>query len=192
MINLIKKIRNILLVKIRWRRYSIGKNFHAGLRVRLWARHTLTIGNNFYIGRDSFIETDCEIGHYVIFGNRVAIVGRYDHHYQQVGTPIRSASMIRENDYAWKGCHLVTRIGNDVWIGYGATVLQGVTIHDGAIIAAGSVVTKDVEPYSIYAGNPARKIRNRFETVDDKMNHITALFRNYGIRSSSFSLDNLN
>lgn len=53
-------------------------------------------------------------------------------------------------------------IGNDVWIGYGATVMNGVTIGDGAIIAARSVVTKDVQPYTIVGGNPAKVIRQRF------------------------------
>lgn len=53
-------------------------------------------------------------------------------------------------------------IGNDVWIGFGATVLNGVTIGDGAIIAAGAVVTKDVPPYTIVGGSPARVIRQRF------------------------------
>ncbi len=54
-------------------------------------------------------------------------------------------------------------IGNDVWIGYGATILNDVNIGDGAIIAAGAVVSKDVEPYSIVGGNPAKTIRKRFD-----------------------------
>jgi acetyltransferase-like isoleucine patch superfamily enzyme len=53
-------------------------------------------------------------------------------------------------------------IGNDVWIGYGATILSGVTIGDGAVIGARSVVTRDVPPYCIAAGNPARVLRPRF------------------------------
>jgi acetyltransferase-like isoleucine patch superfamily enzyme len=52
-------------------------------------------------------------------------------------------------------------IGNDVWIGSRVTILPGVKIGDGAIIGASAVVTKDVEPYSIVAGNPAKKIGSR-------------------------------
>ena len=53
-------------------------------------------------------------------------------------------------------------VGNDVWIGYNATIMAGVTIGDGAIIATNSTVTKDVEPYTIVGGNPAKIIKKRF------------------------------
>ena len=53
-------------------------------------------------------------------------------------------------------------IGNDVWIGYNATIMAGVKIGDGAIIATNSTVVSDVEPYSIVGGNPAREIKKRF------------------------------
>nr|WP_317164022.1 CatB-related O-acetyltransferase [Sphingobacterium faecium] len=58
-------------------------------------------------------------------------------------------------------------IGNDVWIGYNATIMSGVTIGDGAIIATNSTVIKDVEPYAIVGGNPAHEIKKRFtgETI---------------------------
>ena len=56
-----------------------------------------------------------------------------------------------------------TKIGNDVWIGEGCKIKAGITIGDGAVIGMGSVVTKNVEPYAIYAGNPARFIRSRFD-----------------------------
>ncbi|MDX2283830.1 MAG: CatB-related O-acetyltransferase [Bacteroidia bacterium] len=55
-----------------------------------------------------------------------------------------------------------TVVGNDVWIGYQATILPGVRIGDGAIIGAGAVVTRDVAPYSVAGGNPARELRKRF------------------------------
>ena len=56
-----------------------------------------------------------------------------------------------------------TLIGNDVWIGYAATIMPGIRIGDGAIIATKSVVTRDVEAYAIVGGNPAIEIRKRFE-----------------------------
>lgn len=59
-----------------------------------------------------------------------------------------------------------TIVGNDVWFGYGSTVMPGVRIGDGAIIAAGAMVTADVPPYTIVGGNPARPIRQRFADED--------------------------
>ena len=175
MITLIKKIRDIYLAKVRWRKYKIGKNFHAGARVRLWAKKNLEIGDDFYIGRDSQIETNCIIGNQVLLGNKVALVGRYDHCFQQLGTPMRFASEIRDTDYTWKGVNDMVVIEDDVWIGYGTTIMSGLTIGTGSIIAAGSVVTKSVEPYCIYGGNPAKKITERFLSSEDKLLHITKI-----------------
>ena len=56
-----------------------------------------------------------------------------------------------------------TVVGNDVWMGYQATIMPGVQIGDGAIIATKAVVTKDVPPYAVVGGNPAQTIRMRFE-----------------------------
>jgi len=61
-----------------------------------------------------------------------------------------------------------TTIGNDVWIGYGVTIMPGVTIGDGAIIATKSIVTSDVAPYTIIGGNPAKEIRKRFSPEKTK------------------------
>ena len=55
-------------------------------------------------------------------------------------------------------------IGHDVWIGHGAFILPGITVDHGAVIAAGAVVSKDVAPYDIVAGVPARPLRKRFAT----------------------------
>ena len=62
-----------------------------------------------------------------------------------------------------------TTIGNDVWIGHKATIMAGVEIGSGAIIAAHSIVTKDVEPYSIVGGNPAKTIKKRFSEEQIKL-----------------------
>lgn len=59
-----------------------------------------------------------------------------------------------------------TVIGNDVWIGWKATILPGVTIGDGAIVAAGAMVARDVPPYAVVAGNPARVVRMRFSEAE--------------------------
>jgi virginiamycin A acetyltransferase len=66
-----------------------------------------------------------------------------------------------------------TVIGNDVWIGHNATIMAGVTIGDGAIIATNSTVSRNVAPYSIVGGNPAREIRKRFD--EKKIEHLLKL-----------------
>ncbi|MCA1404267.1 acetyltransferase [Ensifer sp. IC3342] len=63
--------------------------------------------------------------------------------------------------FAWRRQNRVT-IGHDVWIGHGATILPGVTVGNGAVIGAGAVVSKDVAPYTIVGGVPAKLIRERF------------------------------
>ncbi|MEL7300827.1 MAG: DapH/DapD/GlmU-related protein [Pseudomonadota bacterium] len=63
--------------------------------------------------------------------------------------------------FAWRKDHWVT-IGHDVWIGHGVTVTAGVTIGTGAVIGAGAVVTRDVAPYTVVGGVPAREIKRRF------------------------------
>lgn len=177
MIRFLKKLRDLYLVHFRWRRHKIAGGFHAGRRVYMWGRNPIIIGRNFYIGRDSQIECDTEIGNDVILANRVALVGRYDHNYRQIGTATRLSSQIRDHDYSWKGINSKTIIGDDVWIGYGTIIMGGVNIGSGSIIAAGSVVTKDVEPYCIYGGNPAKKITDRFESEADKNEHIRLYYK---------------
>jgi phosphonate metabolism protein (transferase hexapeptide repeat family) len=71
--------------------------------------------------------------------------------------------------FAWRHQHHVA-FGHDVWIGHGAIVLPGRNVGTGAVVAAGAVVTKDVAPYTIVGGNPARPIRRRFdETVAERL-----------------------
>lgn len=76
------------------------------------------------------------------------------------------ANAMEGKSYPYKGD---TVIGNDVWIGSNATIMPGIKIGDGAIIATNSTVTKDVEPYTIVGGNPAKPIRKRFSEEQIKI-----------------------
>jgi len=167
----LKRVRDWYLVNVRWRKYQLGSGFHAGRQVFIYAKHSVRTGANFYIGRYSEIGCDAEIGDNVIFANFVSLAGRYDHHYQQPGVPIRLAPQIRDVDYDWKGLDEKVVIEDDVWVGYRAIIMSGVHIGFGSIVAAGSVVTKDVEPMSIYAGVPARKVGERFDSLDGMVQH---------------------
>lgn len=72
----------------------------------------------------------------------------------------------QEYNYADYNNKVSVVIGNDVWLGYGAKIIEGVTIGDGVIVAAGAVVTKDVPPYAIVGGVPAKVIKYRFSEGD--------------------------
>jgi acetyltransferase-like isoleucine patch superfamily enzyme len=102
-----------------------------------------------------------ELGAYSMLGPRVLIVGD-DHVFDKAGTPAYFAGRPERRP---------TKIGRDAWLGAGTIVMSGVTIGRGAIVAAGAVVTKDVPPYEIHGGVPARKLRDRFENEEDRRIH---------------------
>lgn len=81
-------------------------------------------------------------------------------------------------------------IGNDVWVGFNATIMAGVTVGDGAIIAANSTVVKDVAPYSIVGGNPAKEIRKRF-SEDDISQLLEIKWWNWDIKKITDNIQNL-
>jgi len=144
------------------RNVSLGRRVHIGIGTTVWAPVQLTIGDDVYIGKRCTIETDGDIGSNVLIANDVGIVGRLDHDYHVVGVPIRRAPWIgdeRQTDHP--GRRLSVHIGDDVWVGFGSIILSGVSIGRGAIVAAGSVVTKSVSNYAIVAGNPAHEIGAR-------------------------------
>jgi acetyltransferase-like isoleucine patch superfamily enzyme len=128
---------------------------------------------NSKIGRHSFCGYDCDIhqahiGAFTSIANGV-ILGGARHPMEWVGmSPVFYAG--RDSVKAKFSEHPLAKqpevsVGNDVWIGRSAIVLGGVAIGDGAVVGAGSVVTKNVPSYAIVAGNPARIIRYRFEDV---------------------------
>jgi acetyltransferase-like isoleucine patch superfamily enzyme len=83
---------------------------------------------------------------------------------------------------------LVVEIGSDVWIGSRASIMAGVRIGHGAIIAAGSLLTKDAEPYGIYVGSPAKLVRYRFE--EETRHYLLKL--KWWDRSEAWIMQNLN
>jgi acetyltransferase-like isoleucine patch superfamily enzyme len=153
---------------------SIGSSVHIGLGSILWAPNHLSVGNDVYIGRGCTIAVDGKIGNYVLIANQVGLIGRLDHDYKCVGVPMRYAPWIGDDPVIQNIQELT--IEDDVWIGFGAIILSGVDIGRGAVVAAGSVVTKDVEPYNIVAGVPAKPIGIRFSKKEIR-NHEIALQR---------------
>lgn len=150
---------------------TIGTDFRVGRGVVIFAPHGLRIGDNVSIGPYTTIQVNGTIGDYALIGMHVQIAGRDDHKIDEVGVPLRDSTWVGNRDASTRD-HI--EIGRDVWIGGHSTVLSGIRIGEGAVIGAGSVVTRDVPPYSVVAGNPAKFIRLRFSPVDQK-NHSLAL-----------------
>lgn len=112
---------------------------------------TIEIGDRSGIGINAFIRAEVSIGSDVMMGPRVTIYGR-DHNVDRTDIPMMDQGM---------GSFVPIVIEDDVWIGANATILKGVRISRGSIVGSGAVVTKDVPPYSIVGGNPAKIIRSR-------------------------------
>jgi len=116
--------------------------------VTLWCR--MTMGSNVHFNPGSRVYGTVVIGDNVMIAPNVMIAGG-NHGIEACGIPM----------YYQRGASRGIRIGDDVWIGANAAILDGVTIGTGAVVGAGSVVTKEVPPNAIVAGNPARLLRYR-------------------------------
>ena len=131
----------------------------------------LSLGNNVSIPRFSHIfctDAPLTIGNNVIFGPAPTIVTG-DHRIDVIGKPIFSSyDKLPENDAP-------VVIQDDVWVGAHVTILKGVTIGRGSVVAAGSVVNKSTPPYSISGGVPAKTIKFRF-TIDQIIEHECILY----------------
>lgn len=128
------------------------------------------IGKYSYIGNNSFV-SDTDIGSFTSISTD-CYIGGTSHPTDWVSTsPVfHKWENIMKKNFAQNEFEIFKRttIGNDVWIGNRVMIKAGVKIADGAVIGMGSIVTKDIGPYEIWAGNPARLIRKRFEdeTID--------------------------
>ena len=150
-----------LLLHFKYSIKKVGVNFYMG-RSNIINCRNLIIGDHVYIGNNCHLSIDdLSIDDYTLLASGISIIGG-DHVFDVPGKPIRTTGRAERKGVV---------IGKDCWIGHGSIILDGVQIGEGSIIAAGSIVTKNVEPYSIYAGMPAKKIKNRFKDIFDNVLH---------------------
>jgi acetyltransferase-like isoleucine patch superfamily enzyme len=130
--------------------------------VEVYDHGMLTVGKNFFLGRSRiYCSSQMVIGDYVLISDNVSIM---DSDLHPLNASSRRASADEWALGRFPGVHSDTTsssitIEDDVWIGFGASVLKGVTIGRGAIVGAGSIVTSDVPPWTVVVGAPARVIR---------------------------------
>jgi acetyltransferase-like isoleucine patch superfamily enzyme len=153
---------------------SYATNLRLGRNAEINSLHGLSIGAHVSVGRGSTIEVDGEIGDFCLIGRGVQIVGRADHDIGQIGVPMAFSTWV--GDRASVANDSVS-IGRDVWIGGGALILGGVAIGDGAVIGGGAVVSRDIEPFGIAVGNPARVVKLRFGSDQERVEHLSRLAR---------------
>jgi acetyltransferase-like isoleucine patch superfamily enzyme len=174
--------RLVILLKNKNKRIKIDKGSNIGILSffeghNYIGRNTLfagSIGYCSYIGSDACVSG--KIGKYTSIAGKVNIVnGTHPSSVFVSTSPVfyspKNCTGVSYSDklrfsefkYADEKNKYSVVIGNDVWIGYGATLMAGVTVGDGAIVAAGAVVTKDVPPYAIVGGVPAKVIKYRFD-----------------------------
>ncbi len=143
------------------RAYQLSKFRSTGSDVKLceggaFTYRTITIGSDVFIGRNCCFQSEhgrIIIGNHVMFGPGVNIHGG-NHDISLGDEPMKSRSKNQGDDGD-------VIIGNDVWIGANAIILSGVTIGDGAVVAAGSVVTKEVPQRAVVGGVPAKILKYR-------------------------------
>lgn len=143
-----KKFRGFLIKQIF---DYVGENVNVEKNVFFGSGKGFKIGKNSGLGLNSRLQGPLSIGENVMMGPEVMIFTQ-NHNYNRTDIP-----MIEQNNSEREPVN----IGNDVWIGARAIILPGVNIGDGAIIAAGAVVTKDVESYTMVGGVPAKIIKRR-------------------------------
>lgn len=150
-----KQIKNTLIRVKNAILYKQGVHFPFS-KVRIWALRKL----GHHVGKDVYFPADLTITQNFVHSRGLLYIGDRVSIAPDVILTLAShpnASKIRDNLVLKPS---TIRIEDDVWIGAGAIILNGITIGEGAVVGAGSVVTHDVEPYTIVAGNPAHKIKD--------------------------------
>jgi acetyltransferase-like isoleucine patch superfamily enzyme len=147
-------VRNVLIFRIRYPWIRRGRHVHCQWTARFWSPHRhIVLGDWVGIGPGCLFLADTEIGNKVMIAANVAFLNSDDHRFDVVGQPMWDSG---------RGDRFKVVVEDDVWLGHGAIILTPAIIGRGSIVAAGSVVTKDVPRYAIVGGNPARILRMRF------------------------------
>jgi phosphonate metabolism protein (transferase hexapeptide repeat family) len=160
---------------VRLREAQIGRRCEVLQNTRI---EYASLGDYSYLGENCDI-ADAAIGKFTAIANSVRIgapnhpMGRASQHRFTYCPEYYEPTTTRDREFfaGRRGDRVI--VGNDVWIGHAAILLPGVTVGDGAVIAAGAVVSRDVPPYTVVGGVPARPIRQRFpEAVAEKLQRI--------------------
>jgi acetyltransferase-like isoleucine patch superfamily enzyme len=139
--------------------YKKGKNVYIGQGCDLTFDHVL-VGNNVYIGPNCFFispKNFIKIGNNVMFGPNVMVISSN----HNISNQDQLMFNLAKNHDLDTGKDI--NIEDDVWIGSGSIILQGVTIHKGSVVGAGSVVSRDIPPNSVYVGVKPKLIKSRFK-----------------------------
>lgn len=135
----------------------MGDNVIIGTRVQFGSGVNVEIGSGSNIGRSSWISNDTVFGENVMTGPEIVILS-YNHGTETDGTPFNQQGYTSRSPVI---------VGNNVWIGTRAILLPGAMVGSNAVIGAGAVVTKDVPPFSVVAGNPARIVKSLSEELSE-------------------------
>jgi chloramphenicol O-acetyltransferase type B len=150
-------------IKYPWVKYN---GFVRVMNQTNFAKRDIVVGNNVQFGRGTWVSTDVHFGNHILIAGRVSFVGKNDH---VLGIPGKT---LWESP---RGIDDLIIVNDDVWIGTNSIIIAGVSIGKGAIIAAGSVVNKNVPECEIWGGVPAKKLKDRFESKELKSIHLDYL-----------------
>ena len=167
------RLRTWVVVRLRYRYVTARGAVRIPLSVSIWSPgRSVELGDRVQFGPRCMISCDIKIGNSVLIAPDVAFIGRSDHGHRLVGVTMWDGE---------RGEREQIEIGSDVWIGQKAIILGGVVVGSGSIVAAGSVVSREVPQCAIVAGVPARVISYRF-APEDIPRHLESL-REQGIIS---------